>query len=55
MASMIELIIRLEKRIFILEAALGVEADKENFTHPKALKQAICEAEALKVQLGEIK
>ena len=54
MSSLLDLIVRLENRIFILEAALGIVADKADLTHPKAQTQAQFKADEL-AKLEEIK
>lgn len=50
MGSLADLIMRLEKRIFVLEKALGIEPDKNNLVHPKSLKQAEARAKQTKVE-----
>jgi len=56
MSSLLDLIVRLERRVFILEVALGIVADKADFTHPKAQIQAEFIASELATKLlGEIK
>ena len=40
MANIIELLDKLEKRIFVLEEKLGIEATPDSFIHPKSGSQA---------------
>jgi len=40
MANMVDLIIRLEKRLIVLEMLLGITAEPNDLIHPKSLTQA---------------
>lgn len=40
MANTIELLIRLERRLFVIEKALGITPDIGDLTHSKAVRQA---------------
>jgi len=40
MSNLAALIIRLEKRIIVIEKTLGIQPDKADLTHPKAQQQS---------------
>jgi hypothetical protein len=50
MASLIELLIRLEKRLIAVEIALGITPDIVNLVHPKSMRQAETVKETVRVQ-----
>ena len=60
MASLADLILRLEKRIFVLESLAGIVPAKEDLMHPKsytmavATEQAKIEAEKLAGKVEDI-
>ena len=55
MASLVDLLDRLEKRIFVLEEKLGIEATPDSFIHPKSGSQAKKAADKRLDELKEIK
>ena len=55
MASLVELLCRLEKRLFIIEEKLGIEATPDSFIHPKSGSQAKKAAQKRLDELKEIK
>jgi len=44
MASLVELLMRLERRLIAVENALGITAGKDTLMHPKSLTQAQSQA-----------
>jgi len=52
MASLVDLLDRLERRIFIIEEKLGIEATPDSFIHPKSGSQA---KKAAQKRLDELK
>jgi hypothetical protein len=54
MASVLELIVKLERRLFIIEEQLGIEVDSVNFIHPKSKTQSVAEIAAMKAKLKGI-
>ena len=55
MANMVDLIMRLEKRLIVLERILGITAEPGDLIHPKSLTQAQARMDELKAKMGEIK
>ena len=54
MANMVDLIMRLEKRLIVLEMVLGITAEPVDLIHPKSLTQAQARIDALKANTEEI-
>jgi hypothetical protein len=48
--NILELLLRLEKRLITVEAALGLEAEANTLIHPKSLAQAKAETAAAKLR-----
>lgn len=55
MASLAELIMRLEKRVITLEMLLGITPIKEELCHPKAWAQAEARVEQAMIEAEKIK
>jgi hypothetical protein len=51
MANMVDLIMRLERRLIAVENAVGIKAGTADLIHPKALAQADAKIEVEKAEL----
>ena len=55
MATLAELLVRLEKRVMTLEMLAGITPDKELLMHPKSFKQAEAKAERVRIEADRLK